>query len=271
VTSGKVATTVGYERRYSVSLRFTDRDLFVEHMLADQPPRPANMVNIIAINQGKRPYTGGWPRIPSIAPEDAATLIASGHAVVDVRSHEAYGAGHVPGACNVQLSSSSFEQTLGWILPDERPFVLVGDTADQAGTAATKLAFVGLDRRATAFVAFREWTRADLPVADLPQIGVEDLVRELRAGGVRVLDVRDRTEWESGHIESAIHANFKHLSQIGDRLPVTPDEPVAVVCAGGMRSSTACGLLRERGFRRVLNVHGGMDAWIAAGLPVELV
>jgi hypothetical protein len=44
--------------------------------------------------------------------------------------------------------------------------------------------------------------------------------------------------------------------------------PVAVHCKGGYRSSMATSLLRRAGFRQVMNVTGGFDAWKAAGLPV---
>jgi hydroxyacylglutathione hydrolase len=239
-------------------------------MLLDQPPRPANMVNIVAINQGKRPYTTRDPDVPAIAPADAARLIDAGHALIDVRPHEAYAAGHVPRAVSVQLSSSSFEQNLGWILSDDRPFILVVDAPGDARAAAHKLAFVGLDARAVAFLPFGAWSQAALPVAGLPQIGVDELSRELGAGRIRLLDVRDRTEWEAGHIAASLHANFRHLPLLAHQLSIAPDETVAVTCAGGMRSATACGLLRERGFGRVVNVRGGLGAWRAAGLPVVL-
>jgi rhodanese-related sulfurtransferase len=45
--------------------------------------------------------------------------------------------------------------------------------------------------------------------------------------------------------------------------------PVAVICAGGYRSSAATSLLRPLGFRRLYNVEGGTSAWLAAGFPVE--
>ncbi|MCS5701833.1 MAG: rhodanese-like domain-containing protein, partial [Acidobacteria bacterium] len=44
---------------------------------------------------------------------------------------------------------------------------------------------------------------------------------------------------------------------------------VAVLCAGGIRSSTACSILLRNGYRRVYNVTGGMGAWTAANLPTE--
>jgi hydroxyacylglutathione hydrolase len=47
-----------------------------------------------------------------------------------------------------------------------------------------------------------------------------------------------------------------------------PERTVAVHCKGGYRSAIAASLLRRAGFRQVVNVSGGFDAWKAAGLPV---
>ena len=58
-----------------------------------------------------------------------------------------------------------------------------------------------------------------------------------------------------------------------DRLPretagLDPHRPLAVICAGGYRSSAACSLLEARGFDRLWNVVGGTAAWTQAGFDV---
>jgi len=52
-----------------------------------------------------------------------------------------------------------------------------------------------------------------------------------------------------------------------DGLGFARDDPIAVVCEGGVCSSTACSLLEMRGCRHPANVAGGMSAWSAARLP----
>jgi len=238
-------------------------------MLHDQPPRPANMNNIVAINQGKTPCTMEEPAIAPLEPAQAAERMAAGHAVIDTRADGAFAEAHIPGSFNVLLSSGSFEQNVGWILPGECPYLLVVDGSARAAEAARKLAFVGLDGRAAGFVEFAAWRRAGLPLSGLSRIDVDELQRKLAAGGIQVLDVREADEWRGGHIDSALQMSFKHLPTMLERLSLRPQEPVAVVCAGGMRSSTACSVLRSRGFDQVYNVDGGMQAWRRAGLPVS--
>ena len=237
-------------------------------MVANQPLRPSNMQNIVAINQGRRPLTWATPACPALSPEAARELLARGVRVLDTRSPVDFGKGHIRGAMNIQLSSSEFEQRVGWMLPDDAGVVLVAEDLEAAQAAARKLAFVGLDQRVRGAVGLDAWRSAGQPVASLDQISVDDLHRALESGSVRVLDVRENSEWAHGHIAAAYHLNFKHLPQRMAELPYRPEDHIAVICATGMRSSTAGSFLLGLGFRNLLNVEGGMAAWHQAGLPV---
>jgi len=62
------------------------------------------------------------------------------------------------------------------------------------------------------------------------------------------------------------------LNQIATAIgQLDPVRPIAVHCKSGYRSSIAASLLLRAGFRQVVNVTGGFDAWKAAGLPVAQV
>ena len=63
--------------------------------------------------------------------------------------------------------------------------------------------------------------------------------------------------------------NFKYIPTDLEQLAFAREQELAVICAGGMRSSTACSILRRHGYDRVYNVTGGMSAWDGAGLPVH--
>jgi hydroxyacylglutathione hydrolase len=226
------------------------------------------MQNIVAINQGKRPCTMEEPQPPILTAAVAAERFDARRLALDVRPHESYGAAHVPGSYNVDATSGSFEQSVGWILPPDEPLVLVAENEDDVRAATRKLAFVGLDSRVEGGLTLAAWRGAGHDVAGLEQMDVAGLKRALAEDDVQLLDVRDADEWAAGTIDRATLTSFKHLPAELDRLTLSPDRPVAVVCAGGMRSSTACSILARRGFRKVYNVTGGMGAWRDAGLPV---
>lgn len=115
------------------------------------------------------------------------------------------------------------------------------------------------------------WRAAGLEVARLPQISVEELRRMLgERDDLQVLDVRRRGEYVSGHVPRAENAPLSaRLVGDGAVARLDPARPLAVICAGGYRSSAAAGLLAPLGFRQLFNVAGGTGAWVKAGYGVE--
>jgi hydroxyacylglutathione hydrolase len=240
-------------------------------MCEGQPSRPANILEIVAINQGQSPLTMGEPEAPALSPAEFTALSEGGHAVVDTRAPADFGGGHIPGAYSIKLTSPEFEQRVGWVVPLETPIILVTETEDEVRSALHKLAFVGLDRRVEGFLAggMDAWAGAGMPEETLPQITVTELQELLLADdGMRVLDVREPEEWDAGHVEGAESMSFKVLEKRLDELSIGADDDVAVMCAAGVRSSTASSILLRNGYRRVRNITGGFTAWSAAELPV---
>jgi hydroxyacylglutathione hydrolase len=257
-------------------LKITDRDTFTAYMQGEQRVKPANILNIVAINQGKRPLTREIPKAKALSPQTTDELIAQGHVVVDARTSAEFGAGHVPGAFNVQMESSEFEQRVGWVTPADVPLILVTNTAAEAQRCIYNMAFIALDTRVSGYLAggMDSWMDAGKMIQTIPQIDVHTLHRKLSANGLQVLDVRDDEEWEEGHIEGAHNMAYTSLAaqldipaQI-DNLPIDHNQHLAVTCATGKRSSTAVSMLLRHGFKNLYNVTGGMEAWKNAGFKM---
>lgn len=251
-------------------MQFDDAAGFVEFMTEGQPSRPANVEEIIAINQGRSPLTLGEPTALALTPDELEQRVAAGGVVVDGRDSAAFGGGHIPGALNINMASPEFEQRVGWVVPEELPIFLVLDSDASVPVALRKLAFVGLDSRVEGFLGggMGAWTAAGKPQATLSQISVTELAGIFADDAdMRVLDVREADEWSAGHIDDAATMSFKLLAgRIAD-IGIGADEELSVVCAGGIRSSTACSILLRNGYTRLRNVTGGMEAWVAAELP----
>jgi glyoxylase-like metal-dependent hydrolase (beta-lactamase superfamily II)/rhodanese-related sulfurtransferase len=86
-----------------------------------------------------------------------------------------------------------------------------------------------------------------------------------------VLDVREPEEFtgELGHIEGAVLVPLDALERRLPKLHGYVERDLVMVCRAGARSATAGVILKRAGFRRVVNLDGGILAWIAAGLPVQ--
>ena len=84
----------------------------------------------------------------------------------------------------------------------------------------------------------------------------------------QIVDVRSPHEHDAKHILGSLSIPLNHLAERAPELPA--DRPLLVHCAGGYRSSIAASLLQQQGFGHVSELAGGLAAWEAAGLPLEL-
>ena len=84
------------------------------------------------------------------------------------------------------------------------------------------------------------------------------------------LDVRERQEWDAGHIPGAVWIPKGELEGRVDRELPDRGRSVIVYCAVGARSALAAQTLRERGYAKAVNLAGGFVDWQRGGLPTEL-
>ena len=84
---------------------------------------------------------------------------------------------------------------------------------------------------------------------------------------VVILDVREQSEYDAGHIPGV---TLIPLKDVPNRLNEIPkDKPVIVTCRSGNRSGQATDFLRQQGYTNVHNMTGGINAWQQAGYKVE--
>jgi rhodanese-related sulfurtransferase len=115
----------------------------------------------------------------------------------------------------------------------------------------------------------------------VPEIAPAQARTYLEQGGVDlILDVRERDEWDDGHIPGALHAPRGLLEWFADQdsgrargeMTLLCGNAVAcivVYCADGGRALLAGHILCQMGYANVWSIEGGYNAWTAQGLPVE--
>jgi rhodanese-related sulfurtransferase len=102
----------------------------------------------------------------------------------------------------------------------------------------------------------------------VPNLGTTEAINLINRNHALVLDVRDDAEFAGGHIVDAKHIPLAKLEERLKELAKYKDKPLLVNCQRGVRSAKACDILRKAEFTQVNNLQGGMDAWLAAKLPV---
>src|SRR5947209_2446585 len=85
--------------------------------------------------------------------------------------------------------------------------------------------------------------------------------------GARLIDVREKNEWDEGHIPGATHVPRGYLELRIENTVPNKETPVVLYCAGGTRSVLAGRTLQEMGYRDVRSLKGGFTAWKDAGRP----
>ncbi len=99
-----------------------------------------------------------------------------------------------------------------------------------------------------------------------PQQAVQLMSHE--TGGL-VLDVREDSEYQSGHINDSIHIPLSALKSRMSELDKYKQKNIILGCRSGSRSGRACGMLKKNGFEKVHNLRGGVLAWENDNLPMK--
>lgn len=83
-----------------------------------------------------------------------------------------------------------------------------------------------------------------------------------------VLDIRDKKEYQAGHIVDSVHIPLAKLSDRLGELEKYKSRPVVVVCKMGQQAGEACKILSNAGFEQAVRMKGGIAAWRAEQLPL---
>jgi hydroxyacylglutathione hydrolase len=261
----KSSSTIGFERAHSELLAVEDEDEFAERATAKLRPQPPNFKAIVEINRG--PLTVDGADVHPLTPRQVHQAVSDGALVVDVRTELQFDEAHIPSSVSITALRAGFGSKLAWLVESGQRVVLVGRDDADARHTATLAESVGITRLA-GFLhgGMTAWREERLAVERIERIDVERL-RE-RRDELQVLDVRERDEWDAGHIPGSVHTPYHDIHAIPDG--IDPARPVAVICSSGQRAAPAASLLRRHGAVEVLHVvDGGVPAWGRAGGPLE--
>jgi hydroxyacylglutathione hydrolase len=264
-------STIGFERRHDPLLAPMGIEAFTRALLAGQPTIPGYFARMRPINQAGPPLLGGVvPAIEPLAEDGLTAALGRGAVVVDARAPAAYALHHVPGSLSIP-AGPSYGTWLGWVVEADAPIVLlVADPADLDDLARQALR-IGCDSIVGHVDGgFEAWRRSGRAVEDGRAIDVDTLASKLSAAGPDaplVIDVRQPSEFEAGHVPGAVHIGAGELGATLDRLP--REREIALICASGYRSSVAASLLQAGGFKRVAAVVGGTPDWADHGYPLD--
>jgi hydroxyacylglutathione hydrolase len=262
-SSSERTTTIGNERRTSSLALARSEEEFVRRALAGLPSYPMYYKYMREINQRGAKILGGLPVLKPLSASEVNALMNEGVVVLDVRHGKLFGAGHIPNSYGIRVDAP-LTTWAGWLIPFGSQIVLVAESTEQVSAATRQLIRIGYDDLVGRLEGGIEAWAREYPVESIPGITSKEL-RE-RLDEVMLIDVRQKSEWDEGHIPGAIH--FEGGRVAWEDLPFPQDKPLAIQCSSGNRSMSVSSVLRRRGYRNVIQVEGGITKWKTQGFPV---
>lgn len=259
-------STLGYERLFNWAFTAKSEAEFVTNVLTGQPEPPKYYATMKQMNKVCPPLLSE-SAAPARTNDDELGDVLKRALVIDTRPALDFAKGHVPGTLNIPLNGS-FVTWAGWLVPYTTDFyVIVDDGPERLAEVRRALSLIGLDRVAGYFgataIAFAAAHGTTLGTID--QISAKALAGALQHAPPTgasmapvVIDVRSASEWNEGHLPTAIHIPLGHLAERVGEVPA--DREIVVHCQGGSRSAIAASLLKKLGRKNVANLAGGYKA-----------
>lgn len=264
------SSTLGFERRFNPALVASPEAQWTQKLLNGMPLAPPYFRRMKKVNAtGPKTIGPDLPGQQRITAKQVHERMCEHCLVLDVRPKEAFASAHIPGSINIPLGPS-LPTWAGWVLPYDKPTLIVPNDPNDVPEVVTHLLRVGFDDvQAYLDDGIEAWENNGFEVGQLQILTAQDLAKKLKlpaSEGPFVLDVRTESEWNGGHIDDAHHI---HGGLLQERYKDVPkDRQIAVICGTGYRASIAASFLKHEGYTDVANVLGGMSAWSGAGLPV---
>jgi sulfur-carrier protein adenylyltransferase/sulfurtransferase len=95
----------------------------------------------------------------------------------------------------------------------------------------------------------------------------EQVQELIRSGDVQLGDVREKNEWDEGHVTGAVHVPKSYLEQWAEERLPDKSKTTVLYCAGGVRSAMAADTLAKLGYTNVISMAGGFNRWKDSGKP----
>jgi len=243
-------SSIGAQRTANPLLQTASEDEFVAALLASLGTYPTYFDRLGEVNR-RGPALLDELRLPSLPGPDVQLLQDQGAVVVDVRPAASFAAGHVPGSVSIPLRPA-FATWLGWVVPPDRPVVVVRDPDQDLDDVVWPAANIGYDHLVGELAGgMGGWT---------DQVATIGLAEPSGLTGQRMLDVRQAAEYADGHVPGAAHRELGTLARLPDDAAAAAAGTV-VMCGHGERAMTAASLLQRGGARDMAVLIGGADDW----------
>ncbi|MBT2624156.1 MBL fold metallo-hydrolase [Bacillus sp. ISL-32] len=258
-------STVGYEKLFNWAMAYTDEEEFVKALLDGQPEPPKYFAVMKRVNKEGPALLKDLSAVPKVTSIEQVKDVQEKGQIVDTRPSQEFAKGHVKGTLNIPFNKA-FSNWAGWLIDYNRPVYFITNP-DEVNELLEALHSVGIDNVAGFMDIDKILASGAFSLESYAEITPLDIAKLVEDGFVHVLDVRNLTEWQEGHIPNAQHIMLGTLQERLDE--IKRDYPILVQCRSGARSAIGVSILQANGgFKQVLSLSGGIVQWQKDGLAI---
>ncbi len=255
-------STIGEQKKTNYALQPQTKDVFIQTVTEGLDEAPPYFAVNARINKE------GYASLDAVLQKGLAQLDVAAFKkqiqqedaiVLDTRPSEIFTNGFITGAISIGLDGR-FAEWAGSLLPFDKPLLLVTEEGKEE-ESVIRLARVGFDKMEGCLKGgFEAWKRAGEPIDIIIDVEADELAMDLpHDPRLVVVDVRNESEFASGHVAGATNLPLKDMNDPGEIAMLPEDGNLYVHCASGYRSVIAASLLKRQGLHNLRNVPGGWD------------
>jgi len=265
--SSKLSSTIGTEKLQNTAMLKHPEEAFIKGFMKEMPEAPDHFSRCSELNRRGAKPVSKLKRPVGYSPKEFFEASQKGYLVVDTRDQFAFGSAHVPGAYALSIKGN-FATFSAWVLPPDQPILLVLEDRQDIHKVLRALYSVGLDNVMGYLKGgMPAYAASGLVTARFESISASEAKDRYEEGSLRLVDTRLKSEWDGGHIQGSVHVPAPDVRHQFRQLQ--GKKPLAFICNSGNRSLLAASLmLNFSKAQNVMNVIGGMTAWLSMGYPM---
>ncbi|SCI20179.1 MULTISPECIES: rhodanese-like domain-containing protein [unclassified Romboutsia] len=178
--------------------------------------------------------------------------------VIDVRDEENYIKGHLANAINIPFDEFEGKISELEIYKDQK-ILLICHTGNKSGKAAKMLIDNGFTKVYNAEDGMDEFDYKTVDYTNVTGNEFEKLVEENK--DAFILDVRDAKDYDKGSIKNAVNIPIDEVESRLNEIDDHKDEDILIYCSIGRRSAQVAELLKDKGFKNVVNSVDGVKEY----------
>ena len=261
--SSDTVDTLGNQKRTNYALRadMTKEEFIKEVTTGILPPPQYFPKNAMMNKNGYESFDSVMEHgLKALSLEEFKNEVATGALILDVRTQGEFIQGFIPNSLFIGLNGT-FAMWVGALITDIHQKIVLIAPEGKEEEAVMRLARVGYDNT-VGFLAggVSTW---DGKLNKITSVSAEEVAQ--KASELNIVDVRKPGEYDSEHVESAMHYALDFMND--DLTKLDKNTQYHVHCAGGYRSVIAISLLMRNGYTNLIDIAGGFGALKNTSIP----